>query len=187
MWIWVAYRSAMSVLFQQFFFRPQKLNDVILVVSITQQHNRCMLNYIHFSDKLAYWLKPNWFTLISLRKRFEIVVFFLTAYEQEATSIEDINCGDGSNIEFTLLILIAISGVTRMKPYGSWNMTEELRTQTVSHHLLKQTKWNMVRSKPVIVRPHWQRTPTELLWTTSLRSKLVLLVVRLFHMTTITR
>ena len=146
-----------------------------------------MLNYIHFSDKLAYWLKPNWLTLISLRKRFEIVVFFLTAYEQEATSIEDINCETAQTSSLHSSSLIAISGVTRMKPYGSWNMTEELRTQTVSRHLLKQTKWNMVRSKPVIARPRWQRAPTEIIWTTCFRSKLMLLVVQLFNMTTIKR
>ena len=175
--------------FSNLFYRPQKLNDVTLVVSITQQHNRCMLNYIHLSDKLASVLTQAQLThsnFITQKVR-NCCIFFLTAYEQEATSIEDINCETAQISSLHSSSLIAISGVTRMKPYGSWNMTEELRTQTVSHHLLKQTKWNMVRSKPVIVRPRWQRAPTEIIWTTCFRSRLMLLVVQLFNMTTITR
>lgn len=39
-----------------------------------------------------------------IQKNLLYYCFFLTAYEQAETSIEDLKCGDGSNIEFALII-----------------------------------------------------------------------------------
>ena len=68
------------------------MNDLILLVSITQYIlviNKPIDSELTDSLSFHYVKSP---------------VNFLTAYEQETTTIEGINCGDGLNIEFTLVI-----------------------------------------------------------------------------------
>lgn len=79
-----------------------------------------MLNYIHLSDKLASVLTQAQLTHSNfITQKVRNCCIFLTAYEQEATSIEDINCETAQISSLHSSSLIAISGVTRMKPYGS--------------------------------------------------------------------
>ena len=68
------------------------MNDLILLVSITQYIlviNKPIDSELTDSLSFHYVKSP---------------VNFLTAYEQATTTIEGINCGDGSDIEFTLVI-----------------------------------------------------------------------------------